>query len=250
MRWSTVLGVLAGILVVAGAVAAFLTSLPAREPVPPPPPVAVGGSLSTGLASATPGPSPSLLVPSPSRSARPSGSASPPPSGPASGSPPPSGGVTPSPIGSPDVGLRIGDRAPVLSLDAMGGDGALVETELLKGRPVWVNFMGTYCPPCRDELPMMQRIQDQQGESIAIVLVDVREDEAIVQEFVDSLAVTLPVGLDRDGTASATWRALALPIHYWLDGDGIVRAVIYGGGGPDVLLEGLRTVVPKATFKP
>ena len=255
MRWSTVLGFLAGILVVAVAVGAFLVTLPAREPVPAPSPVAIGGLPSpVSGASATPGPSasPSASSVAPSPSPSPSGAVSPSPSG--AGSPTPSVGVTPSVFpsgsGSPDVGLRIGDKAPELSLDAMGGDGALVDTKLLLGKPVWVNFMGTYCPPCRDELPLMQKIQDQQGDSVAIILIDVREDEAVVQDFVDSLGVTLPVGLDRDGAASASWRALALPIHFWLDAEGIVREVTYGGAGPDVLMAGLRKVVPKATFKP
>ena len=62
--------------------------------------------------------------------------------------------------------------------------------------------------------------------------------------------MTLPVGLDRDGQAAEDWRALALPIHFWLDGDGRIRGVVYGGAPPDVLLDGLRTVVPTASFEP
>lgn len=235
MRWSTVLGVLAGILVVAVAVAAFVASLPAREPVPAPPPIAVGGSLSPGPGpSATPSPLPSTPAPSPSSTATPAGSGSP----------------SPTADESPDVGLKIGDKAPALSLDGLGGDGALVDTSVLKGKPVWVNFMGSYCPPCREELPLMQRIQDQLGEDVVILLVDVKEDEATIQDFVTSLAVALPVGLDRDGATADRWRAFALPIHFWLDAQGKIRGVVYGGAPPDVLLQGLRTVLPKASFEP
>lgn len=238
MRWSTVLGVLAGILVVAGAIGAFLVSLAPAGEVAAPPPIVVGSS----------GSPPSGSVATGSPSARPTSRGSPTASGPRS----PAEGPTPLPTpgASTEIGLTVGDTAPPLALEGLGGDGAAIDTRLLRGKPVWVNFVATYCPPCRDELPLMQRIQDAQGESITILLVDVAEDEATVQGFVDSLGVTLPVGLDRDGRAVDAWRALALPIHYWLDGEGIIRGVVYGGAGPDVLLDGLRTVLPKATLPP
>jgi cytochrome c biogenesis protein CcmG, thiol:disulfide interchange protein DsbE len=125
-----------------------------------------------------------------------------------------------------------------------------VDISTLRGRPVWINFMGSYCPECRDELPLMERIQAQLGEKVAILLVDVKEEEPVIQDFVTTLGVTLPVGLDRDGKAADQWRALVLPIHYWLDADGRVQAYLIGGAGPDVLLDGLRNVVPDASIRP
>ncbi|MBA2254144.1 MAG: TlpA family protein disulfide reductase [Chloroflexi bacterium] len=156
----------------------------------------------------------------------------------------------PSPGESPEIGLRIGDVAPPLSLDGLGGDEGRIDTALLRGKPVWVNFMASYCPPCVDELPLMERIQAAYPDDFTILLVDVQEPEPVIQEFVASLALTLPVGLDRDGQAAEDWRALALPIHFWLDGDGRIRGVVYGGAGPEILLDGLRTVVPTASFEP
>ena len=142
------------------------------------------------------------------------------------------------------------DVAPALSLDGLGGDEGRVELERLRGKPVWVNFMASYCPPCREELPLMERLQERYEDDVAIVLVDVQEPEEVVDEFVASVGVTLPVGLDRDGQAAEDWRAVALPIHFWLDAEGRIRGVVYGGAPPDVLVEGLRTVVPTATLEP
>ncbi len=56
-----------------------------------------------------------------------------------------------------------------------------------------------------------------------VVAVDVREDEAVVDAFARELAITFPVGLDSDGTAQSDWGAYALPVHFWIDADGIVR---------------------------
>ena len=247
MRWSTVVGVLAGILVVVGAFGAFVMSLPARPRVTAPPPVAIGA---TPVPTATPPGSPS-----PSGS----GPASPPATLPGptpgeSGSPTasvvPTRFPAPSPGETPEIGLGIGDLAPPLSLDGLGGDEGRVELELLRGKPVWVNFMASYCPPCRDELPLMERLQTRYEDEVAIVLVDVQEPEEVIDEFVASVGVTLPVGLDRDGQAAEDWRALALPIHFWLDAEGRIRGVVYGGAPPDVLVEGLRSVVPSATLEP
>jgi thiol-disulfide isomerase/thioredoxin len=241
-------GFLAGILVVAGAFGAFVLSLPARPPVSAPPPVAVG-------ATGSPGRSPTA-VPTSTASVDPSATipgatpADPEPTGSPGASVDPTRFPLPSPGATPEVGLGIGDVAPALSLDGLGGDEGRVELERLRGKPVWVNFMASYCPPCREELPLMERLQERYEDDVAIVLVDVQEPEEVVDEFVASVGVTLPVGLDRDGQAAEDWRAVALPIHFWLDADGRIRGVVYGGAPPDVLVEGLRTVVPTATLEP
>jgi hypothetical protein len=62
--------------------------------------------------------------------------------------------------------------------------------------------------------------------------------------------VDLPTGLDTDGTVQANWGALALLVHYWIDADGIVRDGALGGIGPDVMAQGLHTIVPGVTVTP
>ena len=53
-------------------------------------------------------------------------------------------------------------------------------------------------------------------------------------------ARSFPIGLDRDGAAQDAWGALALPVHFWVDAEGIVRDGALGGIGPDIMADGAR----------
>jgi cytochrome c biogenesis protein CcmG/thiol:disulfide interchange protein DsbE len=111
---------------------------------------------------------------------------------------------------------------------------------------VWVNFMGTYCPPCVDEFPLMNGFAARYADAGLVVLaIDVREEEGVVAAFAESLGATFPLGLDLDGSAADTWKAAAaLPMHFWIDAEGIVRDGALGGIGPDIMARGLQTILP------
>jgi thiol-disulfide isomerase/thioredoxin len=212
-------GVAAGLLVSAALVALVILTLP-EEPLGRPPTTAPSAT-STPAASASGSPSPSG----------------------ASDSPGPTGVGS----GSPAVGLDVGDQAPPLVVDQLGG--GLLDLANLRGKPIWVNFTASWCPTCRDELPLMERIGRQLGGELAIVVIDVREDEDTVASLATELALTLPVGMDTDGQAQQAWGAFALPVHYWLDAEGRVRAFVYGGAGPEQFVEGVHSVLPDAQIE-
>lgn len=242
MREPIIVGVLGGILVALAVVGLFVVIALGRESpplstVPPQRPSSSADSTESASPSPTPVPSPS---PSPTPVPSPSGTATPSPSTSPSGS---TGGST-----SPEVGLDVGDLAPALDLQQLGG--GRINTSELAGQPLWINFMATWCPPCRDELPLMDRFQARLGDDMTILLVDVGESSDVVQAFMDSLVVDLPVGLDGDGSAQRRWGAVALPLHYWIDGDGRISAFVFGGAEPDAFIEAVRTVLPDAELAP
>ena len=191
-----------------------------------------------------------LLTPGP---VAPDPPASPPPAAAATASPSasPSGAPASSPDASPDPeeAFGIGQPAPQLAVPQLGGGEVALSN--LRGKPVWVNFMATWCPPCRDELPIMNGLAARYAETGLVVLaIDVREDEAVVDAFIREMNVAFPVGLDADGTAQSDWGALALPVHYWIDAEGIVRDGALGGIGPDVMAEGLESILPGVEVTP
>jgi thiol-disulfide isomerase/thioredoxin len=111
--------------------------------------------------------------------------------------------------------------------------------------------MATWCPSCRDEIPQMMKYQALLGDrSLVVVLVDVREDADTVEPFVQSFELESPVGLDLVGRAQRAWGAFALPIHYFIDADGIVRSVMYGELSPPQFEEALTRIIPGLTFEP
>lgn len=172
--------------------------------------------------------------------------------------PGPSGGGTadgssvPSPptSGDPGAAFMVGQPAPPLIVPQVGG--GTIDLANLRGQPVWVNFMGTYCPPCVDEFPLMNGFAVRYADDGLVVLaIDVKEEEGIVAAFADGLGVQFPLGLDSDGAAADAWgAAAALPVHFWIDADGIIRDGALGGIGPDIMAQGLQTIMPDVVVTP
>lgn len=145
--------------------------------------------------------------------------------------------------------FHVGEPAPPLSVPQVGG--GRIDLASLDHRPVWINFMQTTCPPCVDEFPLMSGFAARYADTgLVVIAIDIREEEGTVAAFAQSLNAAFPIGLDEDGAAAAAWDAVALPVHFWVDRDGIVRAGALGGIGPDVMAENLSTILPGVDVTP
>jgi cytochrome c biogenesis protein CcmG, thiol:disulfide interchange protein DsbE len=145
--------------------------------------------------------------------------------------------------------FHIGEPAPPLVVPQVGG--GTIDLAALRGKPVWVNFMATWCPPCQDEFPLMNGFAAQYADQGLVVLaIDVKEEEGLVAAFAQGLSATFPLGLDSDGRVSEAWDAVALPVHFWIDADGIVRDGSLGGIGPDIMAAGLQAIMPGVDVRP
>ncbi len=238
------IGLLAGVLTASLLLVALYTFGPDLAP-----------PLTGDIGSASPTAAPSSATPAPSSSrvpsAAPSASIAATPDAsdavPSDASPSPRPTLPPR---SPIPGqFHVGEPAPRLVLPLLGGD--TIDLAKLKGKPVWINFMGTYCPPCRDEFPIMSGFQARYADKGLVVLaVDVREDTETVQSFVGATGATFAVALDANGAAQKAWGAVALPVHYWIDAKGIVRDGALGGIGPDQMAQSLALILPGVTVTP
>ena len=164
-------------------------------------------------------------------------------------SPSPSGSASEAPSAAPDAPFHVGQPAPPLVVPQVGG--GTIDLASLKGMPVWINFMATWCPPCQDEFPLMNGFAARYvDKGLVVIAIDVQEDEGAVAAFAEGLGATFPLGLDSDKSAAVAWDALALPVHFWIDADGIVRDGALGGIGPDVMATGLKTIMPGVDVTP
>ena len=87
-------------------------------------------------------------------------------------------------------------------------------------------------------------------DGLVVVAVDVREEEGAVAGFAEQLNATFPLGSRQRWQAQDAWGALALPVHFWVDTDGIVRDGALGGIGPDEMAAGLKSIMPGVDVKP
>ena len=112
--------------------------------------------------------------------------------------------------------------------------------------------MATWCPPCQDEFPLMNGFAARYAaDGLIVIAVDVKEDEGTVAGVRGvARARRCRWASTGPGAASATWDALALPVHFWIDADGIVRDGALGGIGPDIMARGLQTILPGVTVTP
>lgn len=211
--------------------------------------VVVGGLIVGGLVAFLPWPAPvASPTPAPTAEPTPYPSSAPTPVATASPAAPTPAKAEPSAAAGSEA-FGVGEPAPPLVVPKVGG--GTIDLAALKGKPVWVNFMATWCPSCIDELPLMAGFAARYEDTdLVVVPVDVREEEAAVAAFAAKVGMTFPVGLDGDGTAQAAWGALALPVHFWIDKDGIVRDGALGGIGPDVMAAGLGSILPGVTVTP
>lgn len=99
-----------------------------------------------------------------------------------------------------------------------------------KGKPLIVNFWATWCPPCREEMPSMERAwQKIQSEGINMIGINVGENFDTVFGFTGQIEVSFPLLLDSDGQHSKTWPIRGLPTTFVLNNEGEITYQAIGG---------------------
>lgn len=136
--------------------------------------------------------------------------------------------------------------APALRLPDL--DGKSHDLAKLRGKVVLVNFWATWCPPCRREMPSMERLsQALAKEPFVVLAVDVGEDTDTIEAFASQLDVapTFPVLLDADSRAMTAWKVGGLPTTFLVDKQGRVVASAIGGREFDhpEMIESIRSLL-------
>jgi thiol-disulfide isomerase/thioredoxin len=110
-------------------------------------------------------------------------------------------------------------NAPDFTLDNMS-DGRMSLKDF-RGKAVFLNFWATWCVPCRDEMPVMEKLQQEfKARGLVIVAINFREDKKAVRSFFKELGLTFESLLDPEGEVSEKYGAFSLPLTYFIDRDG------------------------------
>ena len=120
----------------------------------------------------------------------------------------------------------VGELAP--AFDMPTATGQKLDIASLKGKAVYLNFFATWCPPCNEEAPDVVALQKQFGPNgLQVVGVDVLENAAKAKSFVDMHHITYPAVVD-DGTLRDAYRINGMPVHVFIDRQGVVRKIVVG----------------------
>lgn len=143
--------------------------------------------------------------------------------------------------------LAIGAPAPEIDLPTLTGN--RVQLSALRGHPVIVSFWGTWCPPCRQEFPELERVFRANSDAgLQVLAVNGRDQESstkAVQKFVDHFAATFLVVLDERGALRQSLKLVGLPTTVFVDSAGVVRRVNVGPISPTELDRGVALILPR-----
>ena len=116
--------------------------------------------------------------------------------------------------------------APLVLPDLAGRD---VDLSSFKGEVVLVNFWATWCEPCREEMPSLQRLQQKLGgKGFRVLAVNVGEGAARIRQFLERTPVSLSIVRDADSDVMKAWRVRMLPASFLVDRRGKLRYQIVG----------------------
>jgi cytochrome c biogenesis protein CcmG/thiol:disulfide interchange protein DsbE len=121
----------------------------------------------------------------------------------------------------------IGKPAPDFVLEDTSG--ASWRLSDLKGKVVFVNFWATWCPPCRAEMPLMQKLnQSLPGDRFQMLTILSNDKPEMGKKFVQYIGFTAPVLLDPENKAYKSYGLTGVPETYIVDKNGILREAIIG----------------------
>jgi cytochrome c biogenesis protein CcmG, thiol:disulfide interchange protein DsbE len=136
---------------------------------------------------------------------------------------------------SPDaVQLNIapqkGFLAPDFETQTLTGE--TIRLSDLRGKPVILNLWASWCPPCREEMPALQRIYIEYKDKGLLVLgfhMTAQDSQGAAMNFVRENGLTFPTLLDLDGEVSRIYHVQALPTTFFISSDGVIKDLIIGG---------------------
>jgi cytochrome c biogenesis protein CcmG, thiol:disulfide interchange protein DsbE len=141
-------------------------------------------------------------------------------------------------------GVALGEAAPDAPLPRLEGDGSESLADY-RGRWVLVNFWASWCIPCREEAPALERFQRRHGGPRFTVLgIDSRDLTGDGRDFVRRYGLTYPQLRDGDGDAAHDFGTTGVPENFLVDPSGKVRLLVRGPVSEEYLREQVAPLLP------
>lgn len=127
----------------------------------------------------------------------------------------------------PAGAVTVQDTAPDFTLKSL--EGSNLRLEEYRGQVVLINFWASWCGPCRQEMPLLDRLHQRYTDTgFAVLGVNVEGEEAPARELIDRIPVTFPVLIDKGQLVSELYKLEAMPSTVVVDRDGVVRYIHRG----------------------
>lgn len=133
---------------------------------------------------------------------------------------------------------QAGFLAPDFTLTSL--EGTEITLSDLQGKAVLVNVWASWCSPCREEMPAMQRIYEEyeeKGFTILAVNAASQDNRTNAEAFVEEFGLSFPILFDTDGDVYDRYQISALPSSFFILPDGSIQGVVFGGPMAEALLQ-------------
>lgn len=122
---------------------------------------------------------------------------------------------------------KIGDKAPDFALAGM--DGKIDKLSNHKGKTVLLNFWGTFCPPCKAEMPAIQRQYEKwKPQGMEVLAVNLDPGKETVQSYLNQYGIDLPVLLDSREEVRKKYGVSQYPTTFFIQSDGTIHSIVVG----------------------
>ena len=123
--------------------------------------------------------------------------------------------------------VSVNDKAPDFTLKNLQGTNLRLDE--YRGKVVLINFWASWCGPCRQEMPLLDRIHQRYSDAgFAVLGVNVEGTLAPAKETAERTHVTFPVLIDENQKVSGLYDLQSMPSTLVVDRDGVVRYVHHG----------------------
>lgn len=149
-------------------------------------------------------------------------------------------------ISSDKTGTSTAGRIPAPQQGFLAPDFELQTTEGesiklsdLRGQAVLVNLWATWCPPCRAEMPAIEKIHNEYKDQGLVVLgvnMTYQDSPSDIQPFISEYGLTFPILLDETNSVGSAYQLRSLPSSFFIDREGIIQEVVIGGPMAEALL--------------
>jgi peroxiredoxin len=138
---------------------------------------------------------------------------------------------------------KVGELAPDFAARDLNGN--VVRLSQFRGRAVVLTFFASWCHPCEEELPVLEKLQREAGPRVAVLAVSYNDLPPDSRAFAKRLGVTFPVLLENaENTVAKHYGVHEIPITFLIDARGVVATTpLYGSGSRKALQPGIDTLL-------